>query len=628
MAKLFHGVKRMKLNAYTNEHPNFNQIAEIARTDFSQILLAVELQTRELAILKVANHDKNTQGGSLSTKERENNNSIKNEVEVIGTIIKQAGPHFRLPKLLAVQSNGTYLAVAKSTRSNYLAEPYYAGMPLSDLINNRGYFSEQFIYRVRRINLSLLRFFCRSNILPKSYNMLRWLGIPDRLVRPPGKIISGKPIPVQQAILYIDQIASGLEHLHTSAGHYVHLDLKPNNILLKNLTSPEIVIIDLGEARPQGEPATLGNQWWRAPEQVKIVTSDNRQINESRAHPAMDIYSLGLIFGYLLTGIIPGKLGSRKYSDLVSTFIYPAGTSEEQRKKLNDRIKVLLDSCLAENPCLRPSAKDVRAELNQIKKLLPQQKGRNRGFVLRPLLAIILLFIFCYGIWFGFLQSAPTFSTPASTTVAIAPTNTPTPTVSPAATSTRMVTPKPTATPTSTASVVPLTASPTPATPTVTRIPTSIPTPTPIPNVSIKILNPADAIIQPNDKGSVQSCNSDINTFPLNNNPLQFAFTVNGNLFNNDVLELQIDVSNEIVILIDSSKFEDINQGTNLYSKENEQGRYYYFEERFTPDHLIGWGNANGTVVRRGEIYKWRVVIKRYERIIGESHEVCQFKFG
>jgi serine/threonine protein kinase len=669
----------MKTNLPAKEHPLFNEIAEIARTDFSRILLVRELRTKKLAILKVASQDTRMQGNHLSASEKAaNNESIVNEVRVWQSI-RNNRVHPALPKLLAVKEDGSFLAVAKSTQSNYLAEPYYSGLTLADLINNRGYFKKRFVYIIRHINLGLLHFFCRFTT-PKSLNLLRWLGIPDRLVVPTRHITSGKPLPVYQAISFIHQMASGLHHLHTNANAYVHLDLKPINVMLKLLQRPghesakEVVIIDLGESRPQGTRATMGTPWWRPPEQVNIKASGNGKLNDSYAHSSMDIYSLGQIFGFLLTGTHPEELETKKYTDLTSRFVYPTGTSKKRKDELNNAIVALLAQCLATKPTLRPSAQTVCSELSKIEKSLPRPKIWQRWLVLVVLPLVAILFA-CLSLGKGFVcgnlpQQAiknigerganfistlchtpnqvtripPTQSAvPTATKLAI---GTPTTRTAPTPIDTPTLTAKPTPEPLITPTITPLTAKPTPGslvTPTITPLtakptpgslvkptitptrasitPTLTPFDTSIP-IPILIFNPTPIITILNSETSgesnVQNCD-DPGSWDLVGKT-KIAFRAE-NILPGDIYDLQLILPNGDTKTMDSSRSEDGSSNPNF--RKSQDGAYNIYEGAFTADHLKAWGIPakpnSGT-------YKWRIVIKRSGREISESG-ACEFEF-
>ena len=104
-------------------------------------------------------------------------------------------------------------------------------------------------------------------------------------------------VPVHIAALIIYQICKGLDHAHKAG--VIHRDLKPANIMISNLG--QVKILDFGVAHFQAEEnltalgAVLGTYHYMSPEQAvgKKVT------------PASDVFSLGILFYELLTGIKP-----------------------------------------------------------------------------------------------------------------------------------------------------------------------------------------------------------------------------------------------------------------------------------------------------------------------------------
>lgn len=130
---------------------------------------------------------------------------------------------------------------------------------------------------------------------------------------------AGGPMPYTQAAQYIAQAASGLQHAHEKG--FIHRDIKPGNLIL----TPEgaVKILDMGLARPVGpegiltvamDPgALLGTADYISPEQV---------MSDPDIDIRADIYCLGLVFYYLVTGRPPfegstaGKLVKQKLAQL------------------------------------------------------------------------------------------------------------------------------------------------------------------------------------------------------------------------------------------------------------------------------------------------------------------------
>ncbi|MHC9538749.1 MAG: ankyrin repeat domain-containing protein [Vulcanimicrobiota bacterium] len=103
-----------------------------------------------------------------------------------------------------------------------------------------------------------------------------------------------KPFPLMEALEYFGQILEILNYLHSQNPPVIYRDLKPSNIMFHN---NRIILIDFGIARvfsPQQKGTAIGTAGYTAPEQYR-----------GSAEPRSDIYSLGVVMHYLLTGADP-----------------------------------------------------------------------------------------------------------------------------------------------------------------------------------------------------------------------------------------------------------------------------------------------------------------------------------
>jgi len=106
------------------------------------------------------------------------------------------------------------------------------------------------------------------------------------------------PIPIPDALTYIDQVLDALSYAHQQ--HVIHRDIKPANMML----TPDgtVKLMDFGIARSANEPtlltapgSTLGSMNYMSPEQVKGEPTDERS----------DLYSLGISLYEMVTGERP-----------------------------------------------------------------------------------------------------------------------------------------------------------------------------------------------------------------------------------------------------------------------------------------------------------------------------------
>lgn len=105
-----------------------------------------------------------------------------------------------------------------------------------------------------------------------------------------------KTIPIKKVIDYGKQLCQVLNYLHNARDNpIIYRDLKPDNIIITN--NNKLKLIDFGIAREYKEynerdTVQIGTRGYAAPEQYGISQSDIRT----------DIFSLGVILYYLLTG--------------------------------------------------------------------------------------------------------------------------------------------------------------------------------------------------------------------------------------------------------------------------------------------------------------------------------------
>jgi serine/threonine protein kinase/CRP-like cAMP-binding protein len=147
-------------------------------------------------------------------------------------------------------------------------------------------------------------------------------------------------VPYKVAKYFLASIADALHYLH--AQHILYRNLNPNDIIVKN--NGKLVLIDFSCAKrldPTHRTSTLiGTPFYMAPEVIQ----------ESSYSYSADIWSMGVIFYEMVTGVLP--FGATE-TDPIS--IYEAVISKELDLKIiqgkNERL--LLSSLLLKNPAER-----------------------------------------------------------------------------------------------------------------------------------------------------------------------------------------------------------------------------------------------------------------------------------
>ncbi len=107
----------------------------------------------------------------------------------------------------------------------------------------------------------------------------------------------------RDAVAYIKQVASALEHIHKQ--QIMHLDVKPGNIMVRSKDN-RAILIDFGLSKHYD--ATSGEATSTTPVGVSHGYAPMEQYKQggvNRFSPETDIYSLGATLYYLVTGNVP-----------------------------------------------------------------------------------------------------------------------------------------------------------------------------------------------------------------------------------------------------------------------------------------------------------------------------------
>jgi hypothetical protein len=129
---------------------------------------------------------------------------------------------------------------------------------------------------------------------------------------------SGQPPPAPHAVrAVVRQIALALAHAHAS--NIVHLDIKPENVLVNRRQDEEVIkVVDFGIARQLETPhgTAMGTPGYMAPEQVNAAMPDARA----------DLFALGVVTYELITGRHPfsgSSLAETYYNTLTLEPAFP-----------------------------------------------------------------------------------------------------------------------------------------------------------------------------------------------------------------------------------------------------------------------------------------------------------------
>lgn len=168
------------------------------------------------------------------------------------------------------------------------------------------------------------------------------------------RIRSRGPLHPREATRILREIGWALAYAHGQG--VVHRDVKPDNILLEAGTGRALVT-DFGIAHAGAEPraadedALLGTAEFMSPEQVRGATADARS----------DLYSLGVVGYYMLSGRLPLQ-GPTQSATLAKHLAEPAAPLATVVPGLPGPLTQVIDRCLTKDPTARFADGEALAE--------------------------------------------------------------------------------------------------------------------------------------------------------------------------------------------------------------------------------------------------------------------------
>jgi serine/threonine protein kinase len=157
------------------------------------------------------------------------------------------------------------------------------------------------------------------------------------------------PLALGTALTLAAGLAEGLEMIH--AAGVVHRDLKPSNILLA-ADGPRI--IDFGISRAADGTGLTRTGWVSgSPSYMSPEQAEGHQ-----AGPASDVFSLGSVIAYAVTGREPFGSGPP------AGVLYRVVHGQPDTRDVPMPIRPLVEWCLAKAPEQRPTASQIIAELD------------------------------------------------------------------------------------------------------------------------------------------------------------------------------------------------------------------------------------------------------------------------
>jgi hypothetical protein len=175
-------------------------------------------------------------------------------------------------------------------------------------------------------------------------------------------------LPRNQATALVRKLADAVVYAHSQG--IIHGDLHPGNVLVDRSGEPTIVDFALGTSMADDDPPTvpgslMGSLAYMAPE---------RGGGDSRPAPADDIYGLGAILYFVLTGR-PPLSGKTAAEVLLKLATQEPETPQKYSGEIDSYLALICLKCLKRDPAKRyASAADLAADLDAWLRVAPNSR--------------------------------------------------------------------------------------------------------------------------------------------------------------------------------------------------------------------------------------------------------------
>jgi serine/threonine protein kinase len=159
------------------------------------------------------------------------------------------------------------------------------------------------------------------------------------------------PFSADQVIDLAAGLAEGLRAIH--AAGVVHRDLKPSNVLLAS-DGPRIIDFGIARAadsaRLTGTSSIVGSPGFMSPEQAR----------GRKCEPPSDVFSLGAVLAYAVTGESPFGSGTP------DVLLFRVVHSQPDTDRIPAQLRPMVESCLAKDPQQRPTTGELLSACGEL----------------------------------------------------------------------------------------------------------------------------------------------------------------------------------------------------------------------------------------------------------------------
>jgi serine/threonine protein kinase len=153
------------------------------------------------------------------------------------------------------------------------------------------------------------------------------------------------PFPVEQVLLWADQLLDALDYLHTQDPQIIHRDIKPQNLKLSS--RGQIILLDFGLAKGQlgdvSRVTTSASIFGYTPNYAPL-----EQVQGLGTDPRSDIYALAATLYHLLTGVKPADALTRAAA-IVNGQPDPLQPANEVTPAVGPQVAAVLQRAMAQN---------------------------------------------------------------------------------------------------------------------------------------------------------------------------------------------------------------------------------------------------------------------------------------